>query len=176
MIQKDNLIKIGVLAKPHGVAGEVLIRLIPELAGTEPEPTWAFVDVQGGLVPFEVFSSRLKSDEALLLTLDTLTSDDKARRFQGADVYIDPLELGAAEEEDLTINALIGYQVVDKVHGPLGIITAIHDIKQNPLAEIEYKGREVLIPLQDDFIISMDKGSRHLFIQTPEGLIELFLE
>jgi 16S rRNA processing protein RimM len=176
MINKDNLIKIGFLAKPHGVAGEVLIRLLPELAGAEPEPSWLFVDVSGGLVPFEVHSARLRGEEGLLLGLDTITSDEKARRYQGAEVYIDPRELGANENEDLTLNALIGYNVVDKTFGPIGIITAIHDIKQNPLIEIDFNGTEVLIPLQDDFIVSLDKETRLLLVKTPEGLIDLYLE
>jgi len=176
MINKDNLIKIGFLAKPHGVAGEVLVRLLPEFVGAEPAPSWLFVDVLGGLVPFEVQSARLRGEDGLLLALDTITSDEKVRRYQGAEVFIDPLELGASDNEDLTLNALIGYSVVDKTYGPIGIITAIHDIKQNPLIEIDFNGREVLIPLQDDFIISLDKETRLLLVKTPEGLIDLYLE
>lgn len=164
------------MAKPHGVAGEVLIRLTPELVGTEPNPSWLFVDVLGGLVPFEVNSIRPRGDDSILLGLDTITNDEKARRFQGAEVYIDPLELGENNQTNLNPNVLIGFNVMDSHYGPIGVISAIHEIKQNPLVEIEFRGKSILIPLQEDFIISMDKETRVLLVKTPEGLIDLYLE
>ncbi len=177
MIQKENLIKIGILTKSHGILGEVLIRLIPELVGTEPDPSWLFVDVQGGLVPFEVLSVRTKGDDALLLGLDTISNDEKAKRYQGADVYIDPKDLADEKDSDeINLNTLIGYSVVDRDFGPIGVISAIHEIKQNPLAEIDYQGKSVLVPLQEDFIVSLDRSTRLLVIKAPSGLIDLYLE
>lgn len=179
MITKEALLKIGVLTKPHGISGEVLVRLIPELSGTEPDPSWLFIDVLGGLVPFEVISSRTKGDVGLLLELDTLTDENKVNRFKGSEVYIDPLELGENDNENdtnLNINVLIGSNVIDEKFGSIGVISAIHDIRQNPLAEIDYKGKSILIPLQDEFILSFDKKKRILSIKTPPGLIDLYLE
>lgn len=177
MIQKEDLVKIGVLLKPHGVSGEVLIRLIPELFGTEPDPSWLFVDVMDELVPFEVQSVRNKGEDGLLLSLENINNEEKARRFQGADVFIDPSELNQEEESDqFNPNMLIGAHVIDENFGAIGILTAIHDIRQNPLAEIDHQGKSILVPLQDEFILSFNKEAKELIIKTPPGLIDLYLE
>lgn len=177
MIGKENLLRIGVLTKSHGIAGEVIIRLLPELFGYEPDPSWLFVDIMGGLVPFEVLSVRYIGQEALLLGLDTITDEEKAKRYQGAEVYIDPQELGEADETgDLNLNALVGCHVTDVQFGSVGDISAIHDIRQNPLAEIIYQGKSILIPLQEDFIRSYNRKTKELLVETPPGLISLYLE
>lgn len=177
MIRKENLLKIGVLTKSHGIEGEVIIRLFPEWFGYEPDPSWLFVDIMGGLVPFEVLSVRYKGQESVLLGLDTITDDEKVRRYQGSEVYIDPQELGDADDsEGLNMNALVGSQVIDTQFGPIGSISAIHDIRQNPLAEINYQGKSILIPLQEAFIRSYNRKTKELLVETPPGLINLYLE
>ena len=50
MIDKSDLVNIGTLARPHGVGGEVLLRLQPALTGYEPDPDYIFIDLMGGLI------------------------------------------------------------------------------------------------------------------------------
>lgn len=177
MITKANLLKIGSFAKPHGVAGEIVLRLSPEWSGYEPEPDFIFVELQGGLVPFEVTSLRFKNEMDLLVGIDRVDAEEMARTLQGCEVYIEPEALGQlADDESPGLNALIGFLVADINHGTLGKIVAVHAIHNNPLLELEYKGKEVLIPFNEDFIVSMDGEKNEIQLDTPEGLIDLFLE
>lgn len=177
MITKANLLKIGSFAKPHGVAGEIVLRLSPEWSGYEPEPDFIFVELQGGLVPFEVTSLRFKNEMDLLVGIDRVDAEEMARTLQGCEVYIEPEALGQlADDESPGLNALIGFLVTDINHGTLGKIVAVHAIHNNPLLELEYKGKEVLIPFNEDFIVSMDGEKNEIQLDTPEGLIDLFLE
>jgi 16S rRNA processing protein RimM len=177
MITKENLQKIGSLAKPHGVNGEVVVRLLPELEGFEPQPEFVFIDLLGGLVPFEVISVRTKGKNDLLMILDTLSTEEKARKLQGAEVYINQNELGEQPvNNDLSIHALTGYEVYDSEKGHLGKINAIIEINNNPLMEIIYKSKELLIPINEDFFKSVDNQKRVIELETPPGLIDLYLE
>ena len=109
MIDKSDLVNIGTLARPHGVGGEVLLRLQPALTGYEPDPDYIFIDFMGGLIPLEVYSLRYKNEQELLLLLDTIDSEEKARRLQDSDVFIDPEQLGEAPDEgDFSLADLIG--------------------------------------------------------------------
>ncbi|MDR2926967.1 MAG: ribosome maturation factor RimM [Cytophagaceae bacterium] len=176
MLNKENFIQIGTLVKPHGIAGEIQIRMLPEMAEREVTITWLYVMIDGGLVPFKVIAARSKGN-SLLLELDSVNSEDAAQKYRGCSVFINPDELLPEEEKDnFTLSRFIGYKVTDKTHGLLGFIKSIHDIQQNPLMEIEYQGKEILIPFQDEFIINFRKNKCEMDIETPPGLIDIFLE
>ena len=177
MIDKSKLLKIGILAKPHGVTGEMLIRMMPQWQGYEPDPDFLFIDIQGGLVPFEVHTIRYRNDQDLLIVLDTISTEEKARRVQNSDVYIDPEELGQEPPQpEFSIQQLVGFEVTDKTMGALGKIRSVADIQNNPLIELFYKEREVLVPIHSEFIVSIDMEKRQMEIDAPAGLIELYLE
>ena len=44
------------------------------------------------------------------------------------------------------------------------------------LFEIDRDGTEILIPLNDEFIQKVDRVSKKIVVETPEGLIDLYLE
>jgi 16S rRNA processing protein RimM len=52
---------------------------------------------------------------------------------------------------------------------------AINDSGAQPLFEIDKNGIELLIPLIDDFIIDLDRKNKTITLETPEGLVALFL-
>ena len=41
--------------------------------------------------------------------------------------------------------------------------------------EIDKNGTEILIPLIDDFIIALDRANKTITLETPEGLVDLYL-
>lgn len=176
MILKEQLVKLGVLAKPHGVTGEVLLRVVPQWEGYSPDPSFLFVDLNGGLVPFEVLAMREKNNNDLLVSLDTIQTGDDARVLQGADVYIEEEALGEPGDEEVSLRQLIDYTVSDVNRGVLGRVTDVSDSPVNPLLQVDYNGKDVLIPFQSDFILHIDPKKRTISLQTPPGLIDLYLE
>ena len=177
MIDKDNLLRLGTIAKPHGVSGELQIRISPELTDMNVNPSWLFIEIDGSLVPFGILSVRSRNNDVLLAELDTVTSEELARKYQNFSVFIEPQDISAGnDDKEPSLHHLTGYKVIDSKFGNLGLIKAILDIKQNPLMEINHQGKEILIPLQEKFIVSIDKRERTIYIQTPQGLIELYME
>jgi 16S rRNA processing protein RimM len=176
MFIKEQLVKLGVLTKPHGVSGEVLLRVMPQWEGYSPDPLFLFVDLNGGLVPFEVLSIREKHASDFLVSLDTIRTGDEARLLLGADAYIEEEALGEPGEEEVSLRQLIEYTVSDVNRGVLGKVTDVSDSPVNPLLQVDYNGKEVLIPFQKDFIHHIDSKKRTISLQTPPGLIDLYLE
>ena len=178
MINKEEFIQLGVIAKPHGILGELQIRISSDLKGIDVNPSWLFLEIDGGLVPFEVLAVRNRNSDVLIAELDTISSEEAARRYQNYTVFINPQDISSCNDdgEDYELNSLIGYKVIDNKFGTLGLIKSILDIRQNPLMEIGYKGKNILIPLQEEFIISIEKKEKTIHLQTPQGLIELYIE
>ena len=70
---------------------------------------------------------------------------------------------------------VIGFEVVDIDYGRVGVITHINDRSSQPIFEIEHEGRQILIPLHDDFLKEVNRKDKTITVATPEGLIELYL-
>ena len=69
----------------------------------------------------------------------------------------------------------IGYHGIDKIHGDVGSIVYINDKVAQPMFEIENGDVEIFIPMIDDFIKKIDRENKQIHVETPEGLIDLYL-
>jgi len=176
ILNKDDFIKIGSLKKKHKTSGELVIHLLPNFYDIIMKPTWLFIDIENGLVPFEVLDHKMIKHDSLVVRLDI--SNEIEQTFKNVLVYINSDEIIKSEKNknQWKNDDLIGFSVTDKNHGYIGIIRDIIEIQQNPLIEIIYNEQEILVPYQEDFIVSIDKTKRELNIAAPEGLIELFVE
>ena len=178
VLNKENLQKIGVLAKPHGVWGEVLVRFLPEFSSKNIDPKWLFIEIDGGVVPFNVISSKDKGNDAIVVKLETIDSEKSAKTYQGFNIFVNPEDIIISENSYKTeagIYKFINYTVFDKKHGNIGIVQEIIDIQQNPVLVVFNNEKEILIPFQNDFITSIDTKKKELHIEVPKGLIELYL-
>ena len=64
----------------------------------------------------------------------------------------------------------------DENFGDVVIITVINDSTAQALFEVDRDGTEVLIPMNDEFIVKVDREHKIILVNTPEGLIDLYLE
>jgi 16S rRNA processing protein RimM len=71
------------------------------------------------------------------------------------------------------IHQLIGYTIIDRIKGEIGIIEAIEDTTENILFVISYKNTELLIPVVEKFIEKIDDRRKAIITQLPVGLLEL---
>lgn len=174
MIEKSNCQHIGTIVKTHGVAGEVVIRLIGDIEAEDVVSDFLFLDMDGGLVPFYVGESRTRGDGSLMVIFESITSEAAARRLVDVPVWIDGTDLDI-DPDRVHSSTLIGFEVVDSEHGNLGKIIDIRDPERNPYFAIDGKNGEILIPVVDDYIEGLDEQKKILYVSAPEGLIDLYL-
>jgi 16S rRNA processing protein RimM len=58
----------------------------------------------------------------------------------------------------------------------VGKIKGVNDSTAQALFEIDRNDTEILIPMNDEFISKVDKENQVIHVNTPEGLIDLYLE
>ena len=164
-----DLTQVGYFSKTHGVKGHLILRVEKEFKVDALKAL--FMESSTGKAPY--FISEIKdSNNGLIIGLEEITAVEKAKPLLGKAVYIDSNLL---EEEEEEMN-WIGFELIDKNHGSLGEISGVSDNGQQILLSIRYKGKEVLLPLVEDFIENVDEAAKKLFFNAPEGLIELYLE
>ncbi len=93
-----------------------------------------------------------------------------------SDLYL-PLELlPELEDDQFYFHEIINFTVEDINYGHIGKITGVNDSTAQALFEIDRNGVEILIPMNDHFIKKVDKINKVIIVETPEGLIDLYLE
>jgi 16S rRNA processing protein RimM len=70
---------------------------------------------------------------------------------------------------------IIGYTVMDENDQALGVINDILESPEQDLVQIFRDEKEILIPLVEDFIMGLDADKKILFMELPDGLVELYL-
>jgi 16S rRNA processing protein RimM len=79
----------------------------------------------------------------------------------------------AAPPNHIYHHQLTDYNVVDKTAGELGQITDLIESTEQALLQVDHNGDEILIPFVEDFIVKIDKRKKILYLNLPEGLIDL---
>lgn len=176
MIDKDDCAKVGIIAKPHGINGEVVVRADAGFSVDDLSYEFLLVEIDGGLVPFYVEEIRTKNSDEALVKFEYIDNQNDTRRMAGKDVYIcrEWLETEEGELEDVPTGMLIGYTAIDKQVGTLGKIEDIDEqVGANPLFVIDRNGEEILVPVTDSFIINIDDANRTITFNLPDGLVDM---
>lgn len=116
-----------------------------------------------------------KSD-LLRIKFEEVDNEEDADALLKSDLYL-PLELLPTLEGDkFYFHEVIGFSIQDKNFGHVGIIKGINDSTAQALFEIDREGIEILIPMNDEFISKVDRDNKTILVETPQGLIDLYLE
>ncbi|MCW3784993.1 ribosome maturation factor RimM [Plebeiibacterium sediminum] len=173
MIIKEQCVKVGFVSKPHGVKGEISVSLFDGFYSEDFDSEFLLLDIDNGLVPFYIESLRIKGSKTLLIKLEDVETEDKAREFSGTEVYTESVNISV--KDDFQTVAFVGFTVVDQEKGDIGVITGINEISNNPLFIIDCDGDEILIPINPDFIIAVDEQEKTIAVDLPEGLVDLYI-
>ena len=132
MIKKDEVFKIGIFNKPHGVKGEISFTFTDDIFD-RVECEYLVCLLDGIFVPFFIEEYRFRSDTTALVKLEGVDTSEKARMFTNVEVYFPKKYVGEEEDSDdiPTWNYFIGFKVEDVNHGELGEIVAVDDRTKN---------------------------------------------
>ncbi len=174
MIRKEDVYKIGLLTKPHGVKGEIAFSFTDDVFD-RVDCEYFICLLEGILVPFYIEEYRFKSDSVALVKFERIDTAEQARRFTNVEVYF-PLALAEkAPEGQLSWNYFVGFQVQDVRFGELGCVKEVDDSTVNTLFVIDHQGKELLVPAREEFILSLDNRKRSMILQLPDGLLDMDL-
>jgi 16S rRNA processing protein RimM len=174
-MRKDDCFYLGKIAKKFSFKGEVLIYLDTDEPEMYEDLESVFVEFNKNLVPFFIENSQLHRNDFLKVRFEDVDSDEEADKLIGCEVYLPLTMLPKLEGNKFYYHEVIGFDVIDTRLGNIGKIVAINDSAAQPLFEIEKDGIEILIPMIDDFIVEVNRDNKTITLQTPEGLVDLYL-
>lgn len=174
-MNKNECFYLGKLVKKYSFKGEVLAKLDTDEPEVYENLEAVFIDLRGQLVPYFIESSQLHKSELLRIKFEDVDTEADADAILKCDLYL-PLDLLPKLDGDkFYFHEIIDFTVIDKNYGVVGTVKGVNDSTAQALFEIDRNGKEILIPMNDAFIEKVDKKQKTIFVNTPEGLIDLYL-
>ena len=172
-IPKSDCENIGFFKKRHGVQGELVLEFEPQYEYSVEETDRFFVELDGLLVPFFLAENgfRFKSTKSAIVGFDGVDTEDYARRLVGNSVYLFQNEIVDISEETLE-QYLLNYLLVDEKLGEIGTVSNVDDFSGNVVLTVNFRGEEIMIPFNEDFLVSIEDDQKTVTLKLPEGLIE----
>ncbi len=174
-MKKEECFYLGKIVSKFSFKGEVLIKLDTDEPESYVKMESVFVDYSNNLVPFFIEKCKLHKSDLLRVKFEDVDSEEDADDLMKAKIYLPLSLLPELEGNQFYYHEIIGFTIVDNNFGTVGIIKGVNDSTAQALFEIDRDGIEILIPMNDEFIDKVDREAKQVIVNTPDGLIDLYL-
>ena len=173
-LHERTFVHIGFVRKTHGYKGEVKLALEDIFEEDVNEANFVFIDIDGLKVPFRI--QEFNETKADVVKFDKVDSIEDSEKISGKQIYLLEDTIKHASEaikSGLAGNVLIGFTILDTNSSETFKVEDILEYPQQVMALIHRGDKELLIPLNDQLIIEVDKSQKVITMQLPEGLLDL---
>lgn len=165
--------KAGKLVAVYGVKGELLLKHQLGKKSSLKDATAIFTqEKNASFFPWFIERTKIKTDTETLLKLEGVNTREAAALLLQKEIWITEKDFKRLAARSAPAN-LLGYTL----HNKNEVLSDILEIIEQPhqrLCRIEFRKKEVLIPLIEDFLIKIDHKKKIVIVDLPEGLIEIY--
>ena len=157
-------IELGVIAKPHGVRGELRVHVFnPESTLLEELAEVFLIGGQGEEPALVDVESTRRGPKALLMRLADVTTREGAEALRGYTLCVPREALPELEEGEYYLADLIGLEAVEGSE-PIGKIIEVVDYPSAECLKIERPGGYIEVPMVEPWLVRVDlrQGKVHL--------------
>ncbi|PHQ55210.1 MAG: 16S rRNA processing protein RimM [Lutibacter sp.] len=171
----EDCFYLGKIVRKHSFRGEVVVKLDTDEPELYQNLESVFVALGNDLVPFFIETISLQKGNQLRIRFEDVENEPDADAILGVEVYLPLKFLPKLTGNKFYFHEIIGFDIEDVKVGFIGVITGVNDSSAQPLFEVNANGTEVFIPMIDNFIKKVDRENRKISVETPEGLLDLYL-
>ncbi len=174
-MHKKECFYLGKVARKFSFKGEVLVFLDTDEPELYQNLESVFVELNKTLVPFFIEKSALHKDKFLRVRFEDIATEADADAIMNCEVYLPLSMLPKLDGNKFYYHEIIDFDVEDLRLGNIGKMVRVNDSNAQPLFEIDKDGTEILVPMIDAFIIKIDRTNKKVILDTPVGLVDLYL-
>jgi 16S rRNA processing protein RimM len=156
-----DLLKVGRVAKAHGLRGEVVVELWTDQT-RRLDPGVTLASARG---PLTVISSKPFGPDRYIVQFENVFDRTGADNLRAVELEAEPLD---DVEDVLWVHELVGATVRDGAGTVLGVVASV---EANPASDLMVLESGGLIPVR--FVTAHDAGTRTVDVDIPEGLLDL---
>jgi 16S rRNA processing protein RimM len=173
-MKTEECFRIGSILKTKGLKGEMQIYVdFDDLDAIKFDAV--FIDMAGKMIPYFVQSIKYLQKSNAYLFLEDIDTIEKASLLVRRDIYLPNKLKPKKKKAEFSLNDVKGFLAIDETHGELGEITEVQEYPQQLIATVNYQNKEVLFPLNVDIIKGIDIEANEIYIDLPEGLLDVYL-
>ncbi len=173
-MRKDDCYQLGEVIKTHGLNGEVSIHLDVDFPNEYQNLESVFLEQQGNLVPLFISSIQINKGKALV-HFEDIDSIEGAKVLIKSKLFLPLSQLPKLENGQYYFHDLVNC-VVYEGSSRLGLIKEVIDLNGNQLISVDMEGKEILIPLKDEILTTVDIPAEKVSVNLPDGLLDIYNE
>lgn len=174
-MDKSSCFYLGRIVSKYSFKGEVLVKLDTDDPEIYENMESVFVSLGNNLIPFFIKRCRLHKSNLLRIDFEEVKSESDADRIMRSELYLPLTMLPKLTGNKFYYHEVIGYTLMDAVHGDIGQVQSINDSTAQALFEVQKGDKQLLIPINDEIITKVDRENKIIEVATPEGLVDLYL-
>lgn len=173
-MKKEECYLAGKIIRTHGVKGDLMIFLDVDNPARYKKMKSLLIEKNELLISFKITQVVIHENIARV-HLDGVEDMTRAEEYLKCDVYLPLSFLPKLEGKNFYFHEVINFKVIDKEKGEIGIFEKIIDSPQQTIAQIKNGDKEILVPMIKEFIEGIDRNEKILYLNLPEGLVDLYL-
>lgn len=165
--------KIGKLAASHGLSGELILQhSLGKKTSLKGLEAIYLEEQKDNFIPYFIEKTSIKNETETFIKIEGINTKESARILTPKEVWLEASDFKKYSLQSAPIS-LLGYQVVDQEEN-LGEIIEVIEQPHQILCCILYNQKEALIPIHQDNLIKIDKKNKLVFVELPEGLLDIY--
>lgn len=170
MLISGSLIEIGYSLRTHGVKGFLRIQFNENIRVLSKSEALFFLFSENHIPYFIEEIEYLENGDTLIKLEDINTKEDAA--VLAKKQVFGNLEYALPEEEEVD-SEFVGFSIVDSNVGEIGVVINVTSMGDYDLVTLNFNEKELLLALHPDLILKTDLKKKILFIQAPEGILDI---
>ncbi len=161
----------------HGFQGQIKMDVQERYERDFEHIKVLFIELGAKKTPFFVEDIDYNSG-LFLVKLEEVDDKETAQKLTNKPIFARKEDLSEVEDEDGwgqegTLSRLTGFTIVDKSGDEIGVIEDIQEFPQQIMAFVVRNGKELMIPLNDAFMLDIQPEEKVIIVDLPEGLLQL---
>jgi 16S rRNA processing protein RimM len=175
-MEKSDCTVIGRIIKTFGYKGELSAQIDIQCMDALTREAAVFIETDEELVPYFVENIEHSRQNFFFIKFEDIDDVGAAKVFCGKDAWMPRSVLPATAPIILSEEQIRGYSVNDEAYGLVGIADTIVELPEQRILRILNGDKEILLPVNETFVIRTNHAAKRIDIKAPGGLIDFYLK
>ena len=169
-IISSKLIPIGKVVKAHGIKGELKFFLYNKKSNLLLKKIKIWFNIEDAFKSFSLRSTKGLNGE--IVKLNTINNRVEANSLKGKEFFVSRDDFPQIDKGNFYLNDIINFSVYNK-EKKIGFIADVLSLPAGNVIEINIKGKNILIPMVDEYLTFFDFDKKMVIMKNIKELITL---
>ena len=174
-MDENNYYYLGKITRKFSFKGELIIFLDTDTPSHYYGLKKIFLKIDNSYLPYFISKISKYKNNSVRVEFEDVKNESEAIELINSEVFLPTDELPKLKGKKFYYHEVIGFKVIDITQGEVGEIAYINDQTPQHLFVIKSSGKEILIPINDDFILDLDRINKIINLKIPEGLLKIYM-